>query len=146
MSFNIPLVVDNHVFSKDDLTVLYSYPNIEDGGATLEQTIAHWFGLTLARDNLFKEAEPNIEVENTSRGYVVRVKASFRDGLPHDAEFYIALYQSRLPRFLMIGLMAYRNILGSDPIKLPDWDPDGAMVQYYMDRNDWNQTRVDMVN
>ena len=84
---------------RDRVAKLYSYPNQSSGTDTLEETVFHWFNLTLERDGLKGEgASASVRIEGEE--YFLDL-----DG-PPSVQDDLQLYAERLPQFLDHGWAA----------------------------------------
>lgn len=98
----------------ETLTGLYSWPNIPGSGESLADTILHWFGQTLQRDQL-ADVTPSIRIAGSN--YFLDL-----DG-PAEAQGACALYAARLPVFLANGLDALNNVIPQIQAA-GKWNPD----------------------
>ena len=97
---DIPLMMtDRQPISRQQLKVLFSYPNIPDTDDTLDDTILHWFGQTLERDGYKKEMA---SVSHDDGTCIVHL-----DGPPEDAN---QRYATRLNGLLQIGWDAWNRV------------------------------------
>ncbi len=97
---------------KDDLKIVYSYPNIPGSTESLEDTILHWIGMTLERDGLKKE-QASIRIE----------KDKYYLGLKGMSEAQNTAYEKVLPKIVNIGLDAWQEIVPKVK-QYHRWDPD----------------------
>ncbi len=88
----------------ETLTPLFSYPNIPGDGASLIDTISHWFAQTLDRDGL-TALGATFNVQPDGAGYSLHLI-----GPPPISNFLLS-YVSRLPQFLQNGWGAYSGAI-----------------------------------
>ncbi len=100
----------------ETLTPLFSYPNILGDGASLIDTISHWFAQTLDRDGL-TALGATFNVQPDGAGYSLHLI-----GPPPISNFLLS-YVSRLPQFLRNGWGAYSGAIPAlQAARL--WDPE----------------------
>ena len=104
---------------------LYSFRNSPDCPWTLEETVKHWFDMTLERDGLTaKGARASVRVEKSS----VVLEISGPDSIAGALEEY----GTRLPQFLTNGWNALtKSIPKVKKAKLWDPDPDPQPPEYH---------------
>ena len=97
--------------TREQLEILFTYPNIKGSDESLEDTILHWFGQTLERDGLKKEMATICDDD----GHIVVC-------LDGPSEEENALYATRLPGLLRIGWWAWERV---EKVVKPNgkWDP-----------------------
>jgi hypothetical protein len=97
---------------KEDLEILFSYPNIPDSSESLSDTILHWIHQSLRRDG---EADVKAAIRIKASDYYLDLKGATNE--------LHAAYKANLPRILKTGRDAWRYTVPKVK-KHHKWDPD----------------------
>ncbi len=101
-----------------NLEKLFAYPNIADSDESLAETILHWFGQTLERDDL-KTLDADATCSRQGEEYVLILSG------PAALATQFEQYGARLPGLLESGLEALNTVVPS--LKQEGhWNPDGS--------------------
>ena len=112
----------------DDAKALYAYPNNQQHGWTLEQTILHWFSMTLKRDFYEDQIISTAFVDTQSDTAELQLKC---DALDYALIAAIHDYKTILTKVYAAGIKAYTTVL---PKLVADglWDPRNKDWRFFM--------------
>jgi hypothetical protein len=111
-----------------DATALYAFPNNATLGWTLEQTIEHWFRMTLARDGFGTQISQTAIVDTSADTVILRLTCGLGQIEAMEAT---AAYAAILPKIYAAGLKAYHNVIPLLKAK-GLWDPRNKDWHFFM--------------